>query len=145
EAGNVEENVAAAVIRAEEAEAFGLEIGHHRTALLAGRRFASIARSGGGLGRTAGLVAYALLDQGEIGFRPIGGRLSFSGNLEVRITFAGLFKQPFLACVQTVNPRYRSLDRGGGGFLAAGALLLGGRLPIALLQTAHHHAGDELL
>ena len=37
------------------------------------------------------------------------------------------------------------LHRRRHGFLSSGPFFLGGRLPVALFQTAHHHGGDEFL
>src|SRR5690348_4628445 len=92
QARDVEEDVPAAVIGAQESEAFGFEVSDHGTGLLAGGGFpATIARFGGAV-RLAGLIADALLNQGQIVFGQFGGGLCFGGHLEVRIALPGLLK-----------------------------------------------------
>src|SRR4051794_41946387 len=120
----MEKDVAAAVIRAEEPEAFGFEVGHDGPGLFARRGFGSFTAAATGLSRTARLIADALLNQGEIGFRPVGGRFGLGWHLEVRIAFPGLFKHSFLACVQTYIPLIcRRLHRGGSGLFSGGGPL----------------------
>jgi len=93
EPGDVEEDVAAAVIGAEESEALGFEISDHAAGLLAGRGFArEIALFSGGRRGLAGFIADSLLDQSEIGVGQFDGRCGIGGDLEVRITFPGLLK-----------------------------------------------------
>src|SRR5689334_252940 len=97
----MEENVASAVIGAEESEALGFEICHHAAGLFTCRRFPVAALTGfpRGRSRTARLIADSLFYQREIGFAPLDVG-SFRGNFQVRIALPGLFKQPFLTCVQ---------------------------------------------
>ena len=89
----MEKDVPSAVIRAEEPEAFSFEVGDHRAALLAGGALGGFAALGGARGRAAALVAYTLLDQGQVIFGPtrnvwrLGG-----GHFEVRVALAGLFE-----------------------------------------------------
>jgi len=88
----MEENVTAAVIRTEEAKSFGFEVGDHAAGLLAGRRLAcEIALFSGGRRGLAGFISDSLFDQGEIGVSQFD-RWCIGGDLEVRITFPGLFK-----------------------------------------------------
>ncbi len=73
QARDVEEDVPSAIIRPQEAEALGFEIGHHRAGLFARWRFGGrLPGLRGGLRGPADLIADALLDQGQVGFRPIG-------------------------------------------------------------------------
>src|SRR5689334_15025104 len=74
QAGNVEEDVAAAIVGAQESEALGFEIRHDGPGLLPSGSFAAgfgaAARRRGG---PAGLVSNALLHQREVVFRPVRG------------------------------------------------------------------------
>src|SRR5258706_10566295 len=66
----------------------------------------------------------------------------FSSGLRFRASSNNLFWRAFNENIlenQCCSRRQRR-----DGLLPAGALLLGGRLPVALLQTAHHHGGNEL-
>src|SRR5262249_42960557 len=102
----VEENIAAAVIRAQKAEALRLEIGDHAAGLLSpGGLPAGLARFGGSRDGLAGLIAHALLDQRQIGFRPIRRRTDLGGNLKFGVALPRIFKQSLLACVQRKYPR----------------------------------------
>ena len=93
QARDVEEDISSAIVRPQESEAFGFEVGHHRSRLFAGGRFsAGVAGLGGSLRRPAAFVADSLLDQCEIGFGPIRDGCVSAGHLEVRIALPGLFK-----------------------------------------------------
>jgi len=99
----MEEDVPAAIVRAKKSEPFGFEISNDSPALFAAGRFTRRRTGFASRGlRTAGLIADTLFDQGQIGFTPFCG-LGFGRDLEFRIALPGLFKQPFLACVQ-MNP-----------------------------------------
>lgn len=88
----MEEDVAPSVVGTKESEALGLEVRDHATRLLAGGRFlGGFAPSASG--RRAGtLIADALLDQGEVGFRPLAGGRSFGRDFKLGIAFPSFFE-----------------------------------------------------
>src|SRR5581483_11973898 len=100
---DMKEDIAAAIVGPEKAEAFGFEISDNTARLLAGRGLAGVAGLAGAW-RPAALVTDTLLDQGQIVVGELRGGECFGGNLEVRIPFPGLIKQTFLTCVQTKKP-----------------------------------------
>ena len=93
EAGDVEEDISSAIVGTKESETFGFEVSDHAAGLFAGGGFGGgLAAFAGGLGRPAGFVADALLDEGQIGFGPRGAGIRFGWNFKVRIAFPSLFE-----------------------------------------------------
>src|SRR5262249_49064543 len=143
----MEEDVAASVVGSKESKSLRLEIGDHRTGVFPRLSFTAAFTVGLGWMRAAGLVSHALFDQCKIGLGPLRCGRDFGRNFEVGIALPCLFKQSFLTRVQKF-PRWMRLrcGRRRRGFLPAAACLLDlGRLPVALLQLANNHGGDELL
>jgi hypothetical protein len=92
QAGDVEENVAPAIIGSQESKPLGLEVRYHAAWLLAGGRFLGGFASSASSGRAGRLIADALLDEREIGFRPIAGGGSFSRDFKLGIALPGFFE-----------------------------------------------------
>lgn len=92
ESRHVEEDVSATVIGTQESEPFGFEVRDYAARLFAHRRFAAGVAGFGSALRPAGFIADALLNQSQVGFRPICGGLRFGGNLEIRIALPSLLK-----------------------------------------------------